>query len=107
MDIANFIVAGVAMVAAIIAAYFAWKAPSKEDLARVEAYTAESAKHIAEQTKRDLIAAIAEHVSITVNGRSTMIEDMPVRFDLKDPGVTLVKADLLNHLGTLSGTIEC
>jgi hypothetical protein len=95
------------MIGACVAAYFAIRAPSKEDLARVEAHTAESAKHIAEQNRRESLNTMAERVSIAVSGRDRMMDPMKLTFTLKDPGVSLRRVELANDLGMVAGVVDC
>lgn len=87
----------------------------------VELNTAESAKqieavrhhiakvegHLDDQSRRVLLAKRAEGVAISVKGSGPDSEPLPVRFTLKDPNITLVRADLLNGALNLFGTVHC
>ena len=101
-------------VAAAAAAYYAKSSPTKKDLERVELNTAESAKHmdavrthIAEQNRRELLSAQAQHLSISVSAQNRTTELLEVLFTLKDSTVTLLRVDLINNVDTLSGTVDC
>jgi hypothetical protein len=101
-------------VAAAAAAYYAKSSPTKKDLERVELNTAESAKridavrtHIAEQNRRELLSAQAQHLSISVSAQNRTTELLEVLFTLKDSTVTLLRVDLINNVDTLSGRRVC
>jgi hypothetical protein len=87
-------------IAASLAAYFAWKSPTKEDLARVEG-------HLAEQNRRESLARRADRLSISVHGDSYLTDPLELLFVLEDPGAVLLRADLLNNANTLTGSVEC
>lgn len=122
VSIASLIVASVGTIFAGLAAYFAWLAPSKKDLQRVEANTAETAdrlekvrSHIArvddrqnEQHNADLIRERARRISIHVAGESDISgNSMTLTFTLKDPNVVLLQIELANEIGSSFGHAEC
>jgi hypothetical protein len=121
MDIANLIVAIVAMCAAIVAAFFAIRSPSKDDLQRVERNTADTAEqitavrghisqvenHLNVQNSRANLAAAGENVSIGVIGEGWRSDSLKVFFTLADPNFTLTRIELVNGAGLYSGGFDC
>jgi hypothetical protein len=111
----------ISAVAAIAAAYYAGKSPSKEELERVERNTAESTKaieavrnhiskmeeHLCEQNKRESLNNLAARVYISVTARDRIVDPLTLVFTLKDPTVSLRRIDLVNDLDMLSGTADC
>jgi hypothetical protein len=93
-------VGAVSALAAIAAAYYAKKSPTKEDLARVEG-------HLAEQNRRESLARRADRLSISVHGDASLTEPLELVFVLEDSGAVLLRADLLNDASTLTGSIGC
>jgi len=119
--VASLIVGGVGALAAAAAAWFAWKAPTKEDLKRVEDHTAKTSErlekvqsHIArvderlnEQHSYDLLVSRAQRVSISVSGVDKMNEQLRLRLKLKDPEAVLTHIELFNEVGNLFGSADC
>lgn len=108
------VAAVIGAVAAIYAARYAKASPTKEDLQRVEANTAETAKHIdavrdhlEEQNRRELLESQAEQLSISVSAHNICTEQLKLFLILKDHRVTLLRVDLLNNSNMLSGTFDC
>jgi hypothetical protein len=93
-------VGAVSAVAAIAAAYYAKKSPTKEDLARVE-------DHLAEQNRRESLARRADRLSISVHGDAYLTESLELVFVLEDPGAVLLRAGLINNASTLTASVEC
>lgn len=119
--VAGLIISVVSAVAAIIAAWFSAKAPTKSDLRRVEDNTAETSdrldkvrshiarvdQHLNEQRNQELLAAKAQRVSIAVNGNDRFDAPLKLLFKLRDPGVILTFIEMFNEVGTLFGSAEC
>jgi hypothetical protein len=119
--IAGLVIGTVSAVAAIFAAWFAWKAPTKSDLQRVEENTAETSErldkvrtHIArvderlhDQHSRDLLIAEAQRVAIAVSGSNEFSDPLKLSFKIKDPKVVLTYIEMLNDVGTLFGSADC
>jgi hypothetical protein len=82
--VAGLAVGVVSAAAAIVAAVFAGKSPTKRDLERVESHMARVDGHLSEQNKRELLSSLAERVFIEVIGSSLMSEPLPLRFTMKD-----------------------
>jgi gas vesicle protein len=108
------VAAVVGAVAAIYAARYAKDSPTKEDLERVEANTAETAKHIdavrdhlKEQNRRELLESQAEQLSISVTARNTWEDPLKLILTLKERKAVLLRIDLLNNRNMLSGTFDC
>jgi hypothetical protein len=108
------VAAVVGAVAAIYAARYAKDSPTKEDLERVEANTAETAKHIdavrdhlKEQNRRELLEIQAEQLSISVTAQNTTEEPLKLTLTLKDQRAALLRIDLINNRNMLSGTFDC
>jgi hypothetical protein len=121
MDIANLIVAIIAMIAACVAAYFAFKGPSRQDLELVEKNTAATAEqitavrghiakvedHLGIQNSRAELIAAGKKVSITVAGESWFQQQVPISLSLADPEISLMSLDLINDSEMLSGNVDC
>jgi hypothetical protein len=107
IGIVSAIAAVIAAIAAVAAVLYAKKAPTKEDLERVETHIARVDDHLSEQNQRDLSTSRAERVSISVNGRNRLIEPLTLVLTVKDPGVTLLRIELVNDLGMFSGMTDC
>jgi hypothetical protein len=121
MDIANLIVAIIAMIAACVAAYFAFKGPSRQDLELVEKNTAATAEqitavrghiakvedHLGIQNSRAELIAAGKKVSITVAGESWFQQQEPILLTLADPEISLMSLDLINDSEMFSGNVDC
>lgn len=107
--IASLILTAIGAVAACIAAYFSWKAPSKEDLARVERNTAESSLHQKKQSHREELAARAQAVPIVVTGENHPSEHLTLLLTIHErhAPLTLTRVGLYNENGSFFGTVEC
>jgi hypothetical protein len=113
--VSGLVIAGAGTIAAIVAAAksvtavrLAREAPTKEDLKRVEDHLAEVDGHLHEQNKRELLSSLAERVSITVTTQQgPMNEPLTLLLKLEDRTVTLLRIELVNSLGMLSGASEC
>lgn len=109
ITIVNLMLTAIGAVAACIAAYFSWKAPSKTDLARVEQHTADTSQHLRKQTHREELAAKAQAVPIVVTGESHPSELLRLLLTLDENSapLTLTRVGLYNEHGSLFGTVEC
>jgi hypothetical protein len=121
MEIANFAVATVAMIAACAAAYFAFKCPTQGDIKRVEKNTADTSAelsvvrahisqvedHLANQNKREELAAVGRNVSMRVGAEGWNDHDFRFVFVVNTPGVLLKGIELVNHNLLLSGGSGC
>lgn len=121
MDIANLVVATIAMMAACAAALFALKGPSRQDLERVEKNTAATAEqitavrghiakvedHLGIQNSRAELTAAGNKVSISVAGEGWYQLPIPISLTLVDPDITLISLDLINDSELLSGNVKC
>jgi hypothetical protein len=103
----------VGTIAACFAAFFSWMAPSKKDLARVEANTAATSGHLENvhqsltaQERRDALTDRAQHVSMTASGRTDVNCPMEMTIALRDPDIVLTRVGLYNEAGNLFGTFE-
>jgi hypothetical protein len=119
--VAGLLIGAVSAIAAILAAWFAWKAPTKSDLQRVEDNTAETSdqldkvrshiarvdEHLAEQRKRDLLASRAEKVAIEVRGNDGARGPFNIFFTLKDQDVIITSVQLYNQAGSTFGSATC
>jgi hypothetical protein len=121
MDIANLVIATIAMIAACAAAYFAFRGPNKQDLERVEKNTAATAEqieavrghlakvedHLGIQNSRAELIAAGNRVSIAVSGENWFQSEVPISLILGNPEISLLSLDLINDAGMLSGIIHC
>jgi hypothetical protein len=105
--VAGLAVGAVGSIAAIFAAIFAGKSPTKEDPKRVEAHLAEVDGHLSEKNKRELLISQAERVSMSVAGRNRMADPLTLKFTIENPTVTLLRIELVNKLGMLAGSVDC
>jgi hypothetical protein len=116
--IASLYIAGIAAIAAIIAAYYAKKALTKEDLKRLEANTAETAatvehlrSHIAQTDEydkaRELVEAKVRRLDIQAIGSGLRKFPLTMTIDVGDPGVALTHVELLNEADNLFGSFDC
>jgi hypothetical protein len=119
--VAGLIAGSIGALAAVAAAWFAWKAPTKKDLERVENNTAETSQRLervrshiasvderlAEQHSYDLLVSRAQRVALAVNGEDRT--GVPLRFALrlKDTAVLLTHVELFNEVGTNFGSADC
>jgi len=101
------IIALLTLIVAAFGAWFAFRAPDKKDLKRVEVHTASTSAHLENQSKREEYNAIASRVSIKVEGRDFQDEPLQVHLTLQDPSVRLNCIDMLNTPGTLFGSGSC
>jgi hypothetical protein len=102
------------MVFAGLAAWFAWKAPTKRDLARVEQNTADTSVHLENvhrslkaQEMRDALNARAQRVSMTASGSTHVNHPMEVTITLKEPDIAPTQIELYNEVGNLFGSSIC
>jgi len=109
--ILGLIFAALGAVAAIFAAYFAWKAPTKEDLERVEQHTAATSMHLAgvlgqlqEQKSRDELIARANRLAIAVEGQGQDTNPLRLSLMVKEPNIPFIHVEFFNQLGTLFGS---
>lgn len=107
----------IAALAASKALSYAKDAPTKDDLARVEQNTAETAGHIekvrshiarvderqAQQYDTELLRETARHISIHVKGAYGNAGPMTLYFAAEDPNVILLSAQLRNESGSIFG----
>jgi hypothetical protein len=100
MEVANLVVAVIAALAAIVAAIFAFKAPSKDDLKRVE-------NQLATQNRREEILVESQRVSITVNGEGLDREDITLEFCVGNRNVVMQTVELVNRKDLRSGSASC
>ena len=121
LDVANFVVGTISAGAAIAAAWFAGRGPSREDFERVEKNAANTAErledvhaHMASIDKRqhqqheyESFTAQAQTVSIAASGRCPVGEPLPLLLVLKDPGITATRVELLNEEGNTFGNFRC
>jgi hypothetical protein len=121
LGIANLVVAAIGTVAGVVAALAAIRAvkygkhsPTKEDLARVERNTGETAERLHRVDERlnqqhiqDLLISKAWKVSIEVNGVGLAEEPMNLKLDLRTPGVELVSVEMLNEAQMHFGRCDC
>jgi hypothetical protein len=105
--VAGLAVGVVSAAAAIVAAVFAGKSPTKRDLERVESHMARVDGHLSEQNERDLLTNRAGRVSITVRGHCRMSDPLTLALTVKDPEVTLLRLELINSSGMLTGEAPC
>lgn len=115
------VAAVVGAVAAIYAAYYAKKAPTADDLERVEKNTADASErlekvrvHIGsvderskEQHAQEKLAVVANRVSISARGTQLYGGPLRIAFTLKEPDVSLVYIELLNEVKALFGASLC
>ena len=63
--------------------------------------------HLAEQNRRESLLDQAGKVSISVKASGFSTDPLELRFTLKDPGVKLLRIDLINRLDTPTGSADC
>jgi len=103
----TFVVAVISAVAAVLAAFFAWRGPTKSDLQRVERNTEQTARHVAEQNRREALSDKANVASLKVMGSGWSGQPLAMQFTLKDPTIRLLRIVPINRLDSPLGSFEC
>jgi hypothetical protein len=116
------LVAGVVgAVAACIASWYAFKAPSKEDLKRVEDHTAKTSAevsavrgHIAQvddhlklQNDQQALIDLGNRASIAVKGEAWTAEPLTLNLLMKTPDLPLVRVELISGSDLYVGSCSC
>jgi len=111
------IIALLTLIVATFGAYYAFRAPDKRDLKRVEANTAhlEGVKanisrmddRMNKQHEHDALVAEAERISITVHGVANVGEPLPLDLLIKDHDIVLLRIELYSEVGVLFGSADC
>lgn len=111
------IIALLTLIVAAVGAYYAFRAPDKRDLKRVEENTAhleEVKANIARMDERlhkqhehDALVAQGQQVSITVHGMANVGEPLPLDLLVKDHDVALLRIELYDVVGALFGGADC
>lgn len=107
LSIVSLIVTVIGAVAACIAAYFSWKAPSKRDLARVEEHTAATSEHLQVQRLHAELERRTSQVSIAVHALNPSSEELNITLTVQDLSVTLVSIELLSETQSSFGKSPC
>ena len=99
---------GVAMVAAIIAAVYAARAPSREDLKCVEDHLGNMVERVGEQQKQEMIKTVARRLKIRVQGDQIQGHPLPLKFTVEsDEEAQVTGVDLLDHSRVQVGSATC
>jgi hypothetical protein len=101
------IIALLTLIVAAVGAYYAFRAPDKRDLKRVEDHAAATSAHLERQRQLDENNSAASRVYIAVEGRNFQDEPLEVHLRLQDPSVRLTRIDMLNAVETLYGGGSC
>src|ERR1035438_330187 len=108
------VIAILTLIVAGIAAYYAYRAPDKRDLKRVEEHTAATSRHLENQNERsssdDEFAALihkAYRVPITVCGTADSGQPLTIYLRTNDPTVLFSRIELLNDMGSHYGKAGC
>lgn len=112
--IVSAVAAIVSALAAGFAVYLGLKAPTKEDLKRIEENTHETSihidaarEHLACEAQRTALQTRASRVSVEVTGWGELYKPLTMRFTLNDTGAILFRVDLINEHHMLTGSALC